>query len=232
MRKGFYIVLFFAAVLIAESCKNNDEVFPNVQSSFFNVVNASPDTLNYYLNGTRQNDNSPLFPVSSSGYNTINSGLENIQFKKNGGFSVLFSVPLKLTDSINYSLFVTSTSAAGAFSTVDVLDTTGIDFTNYTNFKIRFVNASPNAGNLDVYVGGDSVSFKSRAFKTISAFVIAGVGTKQVTIFPSGSTTNPLVDTLITFQPETFYTIFSHGQLNGKGGSAFDVGVTTNPFNL
>ncbi len=140
----------------------------------------------------------------------------------------MFGVPLKLTDSLNYSLFVTGTSVSGAFSNVDILDTTGLG-SSYLYFKVRFVNASPNAGNLDVYVG-DSVSFKSKAFKAISGFALGGAGTKQVTIFPSGSTTNPLVDTVITFQADNLYTIFSEGQLNGKGGSAFNLGVTLNPF--
>jgi len=229
MIKGLYIVLFFAVVLIAESCKNNDEVFPNIPPCAFNVVNASPDTLNYYLNGTRQNDNSPLFPASASGYNLINSGSESIQFKKNGGFNVLFSVPLKLTDSLNYSLFVTGTSASGSFSTVDILDTTGINANSYLYYKVRFVNASPNAGSLDVYVG-DSISFKSKAFKSISGFVLGGANSEQVTIFPAGSTTNPLLDTLITFQANNLYTIFSQGQVNGRGSSAFNLGVTLNPF--
>jgi hypothetical protein len=220
--------LFFAAVLIVESCKNNDEVFPNIKPCFFNVVNASPDTLNFYLNGTRQNDNSSLFPGSASGYTSINSGSENIQFKKNGGFNDLFSVPLVLTDSLNYSLFVTGTSASGAFNSVDILDTTGLG-SSYLYFKVRFVNASPNAGNLDVSVG-DSISFSAKAFKTISLFVAGGAGIKEVKIFPSGSTTNPLVDTSITFQADNLYTIFSKGQLNGKGSSAFNVGVTLNPF--
>jgi hypothetical protein len=225
MVKGFYILLFFAVILFAESCKNNDEVFPSVLPSYLNVVNASADTLNFYLNGTRQNNTSDLYPVSESLYETIPAGSENIQFKKSGTFNVLFSVPLKLIDSTNYSLYVTGTSASGAFSSIDTLDTVSFYTSLYT--RIRFVNASPNTGNLDVYVG-DTVNFKSRSYKTSSVFELTGAGNKLVTIYPAGSTTNPLVDTLITFEPAYIYTLYSKGQVNGKGGLAFDVGVAIN----
>src|ERR1700733_11466905 len=125
MNKGFYILLLFAAMLTIEACKNNDNVFPTVVPSYLNVVNASADTLNYYLNGTRQNNSSSLFTDGQSFYAAIPAGSENIQFKKAGDFNVLFSYPMKLQDSLNYSLYVTGGSASGAFNTVDFLDTTG-----------------------------------------------------------------------------------------------------------
>src|ERR1700759_3159597 len=108
MTKGIYsILLFFAVVLLAESCKNNDEVFPTVHYCALNIVNASADTLNFYLNGTRQNNSSSIFPVGQSYYLPIPSGSENLQFKKAGTSGILFSFPAKL-DTVNYSLYLTS----------------------------------------------------------------------------------------------------------------------------
>jgi hypothetical protein len=225
MTKGFYIILFFATILFAESCKNNDNVLPTIVYSWLNVVNASPDTLNFYLNGTRQNNGSDLFPVSQSLYDSIPDGSQNIQFKKAGTFNVLFSVPLKLKDSTNYSLYVTSGAASGAFTSIDSLYADS-SFKVSELTKIRFANASPNAGNLDVYVG-DTLNFKSRAFKTSSVFLLTGAGTKTVKIYQSGTTT-ALVDTNIVFNPAYIYTLYSKGQLNGKGASVFDVGVAIN----
>jgi hypothetical protein len=173
-----------------------------------------------------------LFPGGYSGYDPIPSGSEDIQFKKPGGFSVLFSVPLKLQDSINYSLYLTGLSSSAAFIGIDTLDTTGFG-QSYLYYKIRFVNASPNTGNLDVYVGaGDSIKFKSRAFKTTSVFVLGGAGAETVEVFPAGSavTSTPLLDTTITFDGSNFYTLFTKGQLNGKGSSALSLGVALNPY--
>jgi len=224
MNKGFYILLLFAAMLTIEACKNNDNVFPTVTYAYVNVVNASADTLNYYLNGTRQNDNSSLFPDGQSFYMPpIPSGKENIQFKKSGTFNVLFSYPMILQNSVNYSLYVTGASASGAFSTVDYLDTTGTQ--TGVNFGLRFVNASPAAGTLNVSV--DSTTYTNAAFKSSSSFLLYGSGPKVVQVYV-GSSSTASVDTTIIFQPGHLYTLFSKGVLNGKGTAAFDVGVATN----
>jgi hypothetical protein len=223
MNKGLYILLLFAGMLTIEACKNNDNVFPTVLPSSLNVVNASADTLNFYLNGTRQNNGSSLFPDGQSFYLAIPAGSQNIQFKKNGAFNILFSYPMKLQDSTNNSLYVTGESASGAFNTVDFLDTTGTQ--TGVNFKLRFVNASPDAGALDVTV--DSGAYKAVAFKTTSSFLLYGSGTKEVKVFHTGSLT-AIIDTPIIFQPGHLYTLFSKGLLKGKGPAVFDVGVATN----
>jgi hypothetical protein len=222
MNKGFYNIFFFAAIMFAGSCKNNDNVFPKVTYGYVNVVNASADTLNYYLNGTRQNNTSSLFPDGQSYYTPpIATGSQNFQFKRAGDFKILFSYPMKL-DTLNYSLYVTSADVSGAFSTIDRLYIDTV--TNST--QIRFVNASPDAGNLDFYAG-DTINYKSAVFKGASAFLATGSGKKEVKIYRTGAGT-PLVDTVIAFQPGSIYTLFSKGLLNGKGTAIFDVGLVIN----
>jgi hypothetical protein len=223
MNKGLYILLLFAAMLTIESCKNNDNVFPTMKYGFVNVVNASPDTLNYYLNGTRQNNSSSLFPTGQTFYTPpIPTGNQNLQFKKAGAFAVLFNYPMKL-DTLNYSLYITNETAAGAFYTTDFLDTTGTQ--TGVNFKLRFVNASPTVGTLTVSV--DSTTYSNSAAKSTSAFLLYGSGPKVVSVFV-GSSATAAIDTTITFQPGHLYTLYSKGTLTGKGTSVFDVGVATN----
>jgi len=208
------------------SCKNNDEVFPLKVSAFFNVVNASTDTLNIYLNGTRQNNTSSLFPGGQSFYLTVPDGKQNYQFKKAGGFNVLFSAPLNLGDSTNTSLYIYGEAAGQAFTTNDVLlrDSLHLDTT-----QIRFVNISPDAGTLNVTVG-DTLSFQSQAFKSSTAFIEIGGGLKEVKITQVGATV-PLKDTTMVFQQGFIYTLFSKGLLNGKGNAAFGAGVAINATN-
>ncbi len=210
-------------MLVIEACKNNDNVFPTVLPSSVNFVNASADTLNYYLNGTRQNNRSSLFPLGQSYYTTFPAGTNDIQFKKAGSFNVLFSYPIKFQDSTNYSIYVTGESVSGTFSSVDFLDTAGIVDT--TNFRMRFVNASPDAGTLNVTV--DSTAYNNCAFKSSSAFLLYGEGPKEIKIFVGGSSTAS-IDTTIIFQEQHNYTLFSKGLLKGKGNAVFDVGVATN----
>jgi len=217
------ILLFIAAIIGLVSCKNNDEVFKTVLNANINVVNASADTLNFYLNGTRQNNTSSIYPSGFSFYLSVPSGQQNYQFKKAGGFTDLFSVPLNLTDSTYNSLYVYGESASQTFFTNDVL----LSYTAHPDTtQIRFVNVSPDAGNLTVTVG-DTVSFNSEPFRSSTAFAQTGGGQKEVKIFQAGAVT-PKIDTLIIFQPQGIYTLFSKGLINGKGNSAFDVGIVIN----
>jgi hypothetical protein len=217
-------ILFLVGVVMGlASCKNNDEVFPPVVSSFINVVNASTDTLNFYVNGTRKNNNSSLYPMGQSYYLTVPAGTQNYQFKKAGSPDVLFSLPLNLKDSLNYSLYVYGESANKTFYTIDSLRT----YTAYPDTtQIRFVNVSPDAGNLTVTVN-DTLNFKSRAFKTSSVFLFTDAGQKEVKVYLDGAAT-PKIDTTVTVQAGGIYTIFSKGLLNGKGSAVFDVGLVTN----
>jgi hypothetical protein len=219
------VLLFMGIALGLASCKNNDNVFPKVESTFLMTVNASADSLNMYLNGTRQNNGSTIFPVGSFGYLAEPSGQQNYQFKKAGQFNYLFSLPLNLKDSVNYSLYIYGTSASQTFTATDVLipNSTSPDTT-----QIRFVNASPDAGNLSVTVG-DTLSFTNQAFKSVTSFKQTGGGQKEVKIFQVGAAT-PKVDTLIVFEPGAIYTIFSKGLISGKGSAAFGVGVENHPF--
>ena len=226
MIKRLYIVYFFAAVLAVESCKNNDSVYKTVLYAGVNVVNASADTLNFYLNGTRQNNSSSLYPGSQSFYLPVAQGAENFQFKKAGTFNVLFSVPLTLKDSTNYSIYVAGETTANSFNTIDYLDTTGIQ--NGIGTRIRIVNACPAAGNLDVTVG-DTLSYSARPYQSSSAFLLTGSGIKVVKISQSGSVSPKiLIDTAITFQPGRIYSLVSRGIINGTGSAKFNVGIVIN----
>jgi hypothetical protein len=229
MMHRFLIFVFIIAVFGLASCKNNDEVLPQVIPTELNVVNASADTLNFYLNGTRQNNSSNLFPAGETLYLPVPSGLQTCQFKNIGSFSVLFSVPLTLQgdslDDIYYSLYVGGTTANDAFVTRDLL----YQDTVANSTQIKFVNASPTAGNLDFYVG-DTLNYKSLAFKGATAFLSTGAGLKQVKIYQSGLAT-PIIDTPITFQPGYIYSLFSKGVVDGKGTAAFDVGLVLNSTN-
>ncbi len=226
MMKNRYLILFFIAAIIGlYSCKNNDEVLKKVVASYINVVNATADTLNFFLNGTRLNNTSGIYPASFSYYLHSLAGQQNYEFKKNNNPNVLFSLPLNLTDSVNYSLYVYGESATKTFMTNDgapLLVPTGLD----TSF-VRFVNASPDAGTLNVMVG-DTVAFNGSVFKSSSAFLFVGSsGLKEVRVYLAGSSTAK-IDTTMNIQPNSTYTIFSKGLLNGKGNAAFGVGLVLN----
>ena len=221
MNSRFLIILFIALAGLT-SCKNNDEVFKPFIFTDVTLVNASPDTLNFYVNGTRQNNASSLFPGGYFAHFDESAGLQNYQFKKAGTSAVLFTLPLTFKDSIFNSIYVAGETADKAFTTVDTLLTDTLP----NLATVRFVHASPDAGVLNVFIG-DTVNFKLRSFKSSSVFLVVGSGQKKVMIFQAGSAT-PKIDTVITILPNKPYTLFSKGLINGKGTAAFNVGVIQN----
>jgi|SRR6185437_12211315 len=215
------VLFYIAAVIGLASCKNNDSVLPAVvPPTGITVINASPDTLNFYLNGSRENGTSAIYPGGSSGLKLVPSGLQNYEFKKAGQPLALFGLRLKLRDSTFNSVYLTGESADKAFETVDTIPQ--LD----TLSAVRFVNAAPDAGILNVSVG-DTVKFNARAFKSSSIFLITGNGQKEVKVYLAGFST-PKIDTTITIQPLTVYTLFTKGLLNGKGASVFSLGILVN----
>jgi hypothetical protein len=204
------------------SCKKTGDASPAaVQNTNLNVTNASTDTLNYYLNGTRVNNASYIYPLGSSGYLGVAVGQQNYQFKSLRSPVVLMSLALALDSGKTYSLYVAGRSADLTFSTIDTLvaDTGNLA-------TIRFVNASPDAGNLDVMVG-DTVNFKSRAFKTSTVFLPVIPGDKRIRIYQSGSST-PKIDETRTLIAGRVYTLFTKGSLKGTGTAALSTGIVVN----
>jgi len=226
MNNRYLILLFVVAGFT--SCKDNDNVFKTVLYANVNVINASANTLNFYLNGTRQNISSSLAPGSSSGYLSVPSGSENYQFKKAvtaataATSTVLFNLPLSLTDSTNTSVYITGETTDMAFYTTDVLE---VD-TTANKFTARFVNASPDAGNLTCFVG-DTVNFANRAFKSTSSFLPVTNGAQDVKIYFEGNTTAQ-IDTSITFLANHIYTLYTKGLVKGTGNTKFSLGVVVN----
>jgi hypothetical protein len=204
------------------SCKKTGDVSPAaVQNTNLNVTNASTDTLNYYLNGTRVNNASYIYPLGSSGYLGVAVGQQNYQFKSPRSPVVLMSLALTLDTGKTYSLYVAGRSADLTFSTIDTLvaDTGNLA-------TIRFVNASPDAGKLDVMVG-DTVNFKSRAFKTSTVFLPVIAGDKHIRIYQSGSVT-PKIDETRTLIAGKVYTLFTKGSLKGTGTATLGTGIVVN----
>ncbi|MBD1364176.1 DUF4397 domain-containing protein [Mucilaginibacter sp. ZT4R22] len=216
-------VLILALLALGlSSCKVGDDTVPasSTLTTTLNVVNATTDTLNYYLNGSRVNTTSSLYPFGYTGYIPVKYADQNYQFKRLGSSDVLFNLPLALDTNKIYSVYIAGEAADDTFTTRDTLvsDTAG-------RAKIRFVNASPGSGDLDVKI--DSLNFKLRAYKSTSVFLPIGVGIKHVQVFRAGTTT-AIADTTRTLTAGRMYTLFAKGKLAGTGGLKFGTGLVVN----
>lgn len=237
MNTRLSVLLAFIFIVGLSACnkKNNDAPTVALKSSL-NIVNASADTVNFYLNGTRLNNNSNLYPLVSTGYLTnILAGSQNFQVKKmfnpvTSTVQTLFTIPLKLDTGTNYSLYIAGETLDNAFLIPDFTQAQANQLASMTNTGdtvqttslVRFVNASPTVGNLDIAIG-DTVKFTNVPFKTAENFTLINSGSKiPFNIYKSGTTT-PLTTGTLVLSPGTAYTVYSKGALNGTNNSAFGI---------
>ncbi|MDO3644645.1 DUF4397 domain-containing protein [Mucilaginibacter sp. L3T2-6] len=203
------------------SCKNNDNVFPQKNpDATFKIINASPNTINYYLNGTRLNNGTSLSTGVATPYIATTAGQQNFGFKLNGSADVLFNWPEKMIDSVNYSLYITGNTADKAFRTRDTL------IVDSGFVSVGFVNAAPNAGALDVSIG-DTLRFKAAGFKSQAKYTAVANGDREIKVYKAGTTTL-LKDTVCTMNQNSIYTIYTYGTPGATGSSQFGVGITRN----
>jgi hypothetical protein len=215
------LIAFIIALGLASCKKGNDEVTVPLTTDL-KVINATGDTINIYVNGTRINNLNSLYPLGASDYLEVTMGTQNYQFKKAGSPNVLFNLPLAVDTGKTYSLFVAGSSAENVILDADNLPkaVTGKAF-------VRFVHTSPGAGNLDVRVGeGDTTVYRARAYKTLSSYATITPGIKRVRIYKAGITT-AVVDTTRTFSAGKAYTLFTKGAFKGTAGTTSVTGLIT-----
>jgi len=237
MNTRSFILILFTVITGMLSCKNKDTPPAVPPTTAFGIINATADTLNYYINGTRQNNLSSIYSSGFTGYVQTITGLQNYSFKKTGSQVVLFSTPYTLDTATYYSMFVAGETADKAFLTADLLDAAADSLSSDStdsSTMVRFVNAAPSAGTLsfsitkgDTINKGGTVNFNSCAFKYAGSFTRIKLGYKEVKIYQAGIT-KPAIDTTLILQGNVVYTLFVKGMLNGKGNAAIGVGLIVN----
>lgn len=207
------LIIGFAVMVIGFlSCKKGGDLVTIPTAAALNVINASGDTLNLYQNGTRVNNLTSLAPFSQYGYLSVVSGAQMYQLKKAGSTDILADAALTLKTDNRYTLF--TAGADKVFLLKDSL--AGSDLA-----QVRFVNASPTTGALDVVIR-DSIKIKNIAFKSATPFYKISGGKSKLVVTRAG-TTDTLLSGQITLVAASGYTIFSKGVIGGTGSSKFGV---------
>jgi len=222
-------ILFSLLILCSlAACKQNYAVpNPPTNPPALNVVNATTDTLDYFINGTRQNNTSDIYPGGATYYLKVLFGTGNYSFKKAGSQVTLFSHSFTLDTATYYSLFVCGETSDKTFLLRDnyASATAAID-TSLTKAAVRFVNASPNAGALSIMVSiGSTVNLQSLAFQSASTFYALKDTVNDVKIY-SGSTL--LKDTTIMPIGGQIYTMFTKGDPKVAGKGSFSAVLIAN----
>jgi hypothetical protein len=225
MRKYITYLFSLAAVLLAlASCVKNDPAVATNSPVNVNVINASEEVLNYYLNGTRQNGVTGIFPLGATGYTQIPRGNQLLAFRRQFDkyqyidADTLFTMPVRLDSvgpTVRYSMFIAGINRNAAFTILDTL------VSDTKNAKLRFVAASAGVTGVRVYLN-DTLRFTVNAFKSVSTFNPVGNGQKIIKIRPA-SADNVLYTSTVTLNAGTNYTLFSAGS-----GANFRAGLVLN----
>ena len=222
-----FLGLIFVVALVA--CKkNNDAPTSTSLTTTLDIVNASSDTVNFYLNGTRLNSNSNLYPYLTSGYISVLAGTQNYQIKKafnstTSTVQALFNISLSLDTAQRYSLFIAGETQAQAFKTIDTLQTGTSDSTCF----VRFVNASPDSNKYDLVVG-NTTKFANKGFRKWSSFLSTDTGSVAPVVLYQAGTTTEVAKGTVALQAQRSYTIYSTGKLTGAGSSKLGLAVMVN----
>jgi hypothetical protein len=224
MIKNLHLLCLLAFCALA-SCVKNDPIITANAGVSVNVINATDEVINFYLNGTRQNSVTGIYPLAANGNVSIPFGSHLFTFRKlfdNQNFvnaDTLFTLPVQL-DSVGsntrYSIFTAGLTRSTAFVLKEVLEP------DAKNAKMRFVVASPNTTGLRVFIDG-VLFLTGGGFKSSTEFAMLAPGSQKViTILPATGTV-PLYTATITLTEGRIYTLFSQGS-----GATFKAGLIIN----
>lgn len=221
-----YIGLLAAVLFLLASCLKDEPTVTTTQTVSVNVVNATTvNAINFYLNGTRQNSVTGIYPLAANGYTALPLGNQVLAFKRlfnNQNFEnadTLFTLPVRLdtlkSSDQRYSIFAGGFTRSTAFMVKDTI------VSDTKNAKIRFVVASPEVTGMRVFMN-DTLRFTSSAFKSVSTFKAVGNGQKVIKIF-NGSSTTPIYTATVTLVANNVYTLFTAGN-----ATTFKAGLISN----
>ncbi len=80
------------------------------------------------------------------------------------------------------------------------------------NSKIRVLHAVPNAPAVDVYAN-DNLIVKNLAYKEMSPYLPVPSGNYNIKVYPTGETTNPVIESSVYIPENSIYTIAAIGEL-------------------
>ncbi|AYL97164.1 DUF4397 domain-containing protein [Mucilaginibacter celer] len=226
--KATALLIFATAACCLAACKKNNNDKPDAASdvSGLNVINATFNDVNVYLNGNRINQTSTYYPGGTLGYLSVKSGTQNYSAKINGTGNELFSIPMTLSKDSVYSFYVAGTTADMAFKTTDVLTS---DTGSKPMAKIRLVNASPDGGNFVLHfeakvnnVTFDTVKLRDVAFKSTSEFLLVKPGVHNMALYANGELNAVAKDT-VELVGGKVYTYYGFGnKTTGLGTGLFN----------
>lgn len=212
------LMLSCSMLLAFTSCLDDDDSkIENVPVAYVSLYHGSPDApdLDIEVDG-RQINAYPFEYTDYTGYLRFYTGERNLRFGPYASSSIDIDTTIDFEANQLYSVFVVDEFVdAGVVVTHDNSDTPAKG-----KAKIRVINLSPDAGDIDFVANGDEEAWSSDlAFKESSDFM--EVDAQEYDFQVRSSANNDLLLTVpdIQLQPRYFYTIIIRGYDTPPGGN-------------
>lgn len=241
IRFGMWLVAATFILPLFTSCNKNAETVTAISSTQLMVFNLSPDALPAYVyinnrvlsasntaNGTIYRYPTSSTDLSNNQYFYISSIGYPLQFRSTGGTqsTLAISDTTHLTGTnARYSLYLVGVMA-DTVKTIFTVDTSAVPTVG--KGKVRFVNASPHSGLLDVYANGSKI-FDGFKFMQTSKFIEMPAGNYNIKIYNHGDQSTILAEVNpVTVTDGRLYSLCSYGIIGRTDSAKFSAALITN----
>lgn len=205
-------------LLAFTSCLDDDDPkIENVPVAYVSLYHGSPDApdLDIEVDG-RQINAYPFEYTDYTGYLRFYTGKRNLRFGPYASSSINIDTTIEFDANQLYSVFVVD-----EFEDADVVVThDNSDAPAKDMAKIRVINLSPDAGDIDLAANGDEEAWSSDlAFKESSDFMEVDAAEYDFQVRSSANNDLLLSVPDIQLQPRYFYTIIIRGFETPPGGN-------------
>jgi len=205
-------VVCSVAVALSSCSKSNNNT-PTKPIAALAFVDACPDAagLDFYISSQLVNLN-PIAPGNFFTYFNAYAGKIPTAFYQTGTTTLIAKDTITLLANHGYTLFLSNVQAHPDF----ILTKDSLIRPSSGAISVRLVNASPDAGQVDLIVKGASSSIVSNAsYKSVSGFVSAtATATDSLQVRQSGTSTILATVPASHFVNGYVYTVWIYGLAN------------------
>lgn len=206
--KVFFITLLSTILLFASCKKNTIQSTPIAQILFANAIprNTSVD---FYVDNQLA-DQRTFFFTEGLSYFSLMPGLRKLDITLGYSVQVLATDTATFNAGKYYSIFAVEKASPEFLVTKDDISNPPVGKT-----KIRFVDLSADAPNMDLAIDGGATLFTNKTYKSFTDFILIDPSTYKLDLLQTGTTTVKLAVPDVVFDTGGIYTIMAIGLWNG-----------------